>query len=103
MALPVAGVADRHGRDGLRQVRLYHSLWPLQGSNRVRPRMLFSVGPIALKHCSATDDGVCGAVEFITPTTCGDLKVAAQAGVAAYERGGSGLLAAARIYDDVDV
>ncbi|HYT25748.1 MAG TPA: nuclear transport factor 2 family protein [Actinomycetota bacterium] len=37
--LPVALVADRHG-DRLGAVRVYHSLWPTEGTHRVRPPLL---------------------------------------------------------------
>jgi hypothetical protein len=64
--------------------------------------MLFANGGgIPLEHCSVTDDGVRCAVEY-NVTYWGRTKLPSQAGVAVYERGSSGLLEAARIYDDVD-
>lgn len=58
-------------------------------------------GGIPLEHCSATDDGVACAVEY-TVVRWGRTALPPQAGIAVYERGPSGLLAWARIYDDVD-
>jgi len=64
--------------------------------------MLFAnAGGIPLEHCSVTDDRVRCAVEY-NAIQWGRTKLPPQAGVAVYERGRSGLLAAARIYDDVD-
>jgi hypothetical protein len=63
---------------------------------------LFSVGGIPLDHCSVTDDGVCCAIEY-NVVRWGGAPIAPQAGIAVYERGPSGLLAAARIYDDVAI
>ena len=64
--------------------------------------MLFANGGgIPLGHCSATDDGARCAVEY-NLTRWGRTALPPQAGVAVYERGESGLLRAARIYDDVD-
>jgi hypothetical protein len=63
---------------------------------------LFSVGGIPLDHCSVTDDGICCAIEY-NVVQWGGAPITPQAGVAVYERGPSGLLAAARIYDDVAI
>lgn len=59
-------------------------------------------GGIPLGHCTLTDDGVACAIEYIV-VRLGRHTVPPQAGVAVYERAPSGLLAAARIYDDVDI
>jgi len=59
-------------------------------------------GGIHLEHCSVTDDGVVTAIEF-NAVQFGDRKLEPQAGIAIYERGPTGHLAAARIYDDVNV
>jgi SnoaL-like domain len=159
--LPVALVGDRHG-DRLAQVRVYHSMWPLEGRHQVRPPLLpertdlalppvvrryqdalaagvlddvlelfepdgyarepaggehvhrgrdglarlygslFEVGGIPLEHCTATDDGTCTALEY-NVVSWGGRVLEPQAGVACYERGPSGKLVAARIYDDVAV
>jgi hypothetical protein len=63
--------------------------------------MFANSGGIPLEHCTITDDGVRCAIEY-NCVRWGDTEVPPQAGVAVYERGGSGLLAAARIYDDVE-
>jgi SnoaL-like domain len=57
-------------------------------------------GGIPLEHCTLTDDGVRCAIEY-NCVRWGLTDIPPQAGVAVYERGSSGLLAAARIYDDV--
>jgi hypothetical protein len=56
---------------------------------------------IGLEHCTLTDDGVRCALEY-NGVRWGVTEIPPQAGVAVYERGSSGLLAAARIYDDVE-
>jgi hypothetical protein len=58
-------------------------------------------GGILLEHCTLTDDGVRCAIEY-NCVRWGDTEIPPHAGVAVYERSGSGLLAAARIYDDVE-
>jgi hypothetical protein len=60
-----------------------------------------AAGGIGLEHCSVTDDGTRCALEF-NAVRWGTVQMPRQAGVAVYERGASGLLAAARVYDDVD-
>lgn len=59
-------------------------------------------GGIILEHCTATDDGVACALEY-NVVMLGGIPLTPQAGVAVYERGTSGKLHAARIYDDVAV
>ena len=59
-------------------------------------------GGIRLEHCTVTDDGVVAAIEF-TAVQLGPHRLQPQAGLAVYERGQTGLLHAARIYDDVNV
>ena len=58
-------------------------------------------GGIPLEHCTLTDDGVRCAIEY-NCVRWGLTDIPPQAGVAVYERGSSGLLTAARIYDDVE-
>jgi hypothetical protein len=58
-------------------------------------------GGIALQHCAVTDDGVRCALEY-NCTRWGGYELTPQAGIAVYERGGDGLLAAVRLYDDVE-
>ena len=54
---------------------------------------------IPLEHCTLTDDGVRCAIEYNCVRW--GVTILSQVGVAVYERGNSGLLGAARIYDDV--
>jgi hypothetical protein len=63
--------------------------------------MFANSGGIALDHCTLTDDGARCAIEY-NGVRWGTTEIPPQAGVAVYERGGSGLLSAARIYDDVE-
>ena len=58
-------------------------------------------GGIGLDACAVTDDGVRCALEY----NCfrwGSHALPSQAGIGVYERGLDGLLAAARVYDDVE-
>jgi hypothetical protein len=57
-------------------------------------------GGISIKHCTATFDGTRVAAEYICDGW-GKVKLEPQAGVAVYELGNTGLIYAARIYDDV--
>lgn len=82
-----AGAGYRHaGRDAL--ARGYAGLFAAGGG-------------IPLVHCSVTDDGARCAVEYAV-VRWGPVDVPPQAGVAVYERGASGLLREARVYDDLD-
>ncbi|HWG07961.1 MAG TPA: hypothetical protein VN672_03035 [Solirubrobacteraceae bacterium] len=64
--------------------------------------LLFSNGGgIPLEHCAAIDDGGSCVLEY-NVVRWGRTELPPQAGVAVYERGPSGRLAAARIYDDAD-
>jgi hypothetical protein len=58
-------------------------------------------GGIGLENCAMTDDGLRCALEY----NCyrwGNRSLTPQAGLAVYERGSDGMLAAVRIYDDVE-
>jgi hypothetical protein len=57
-------------------------------------------GGIVLEHCTVTEDGVRTALEF-NAVRWGRHDMPHQAGIAVYERGRTGRLANARIYDDV--
>ena len=83
---PSGGAYMHRGTEGLRE--LYAHLFANDGG-------------IPLEHCTLTDDGVRCAIEY-NCVRWGKDEVPPQAGVAVYEREGSGLLSAARIYDDVD-
>jgi hypothetical protein len=78
--------------------------WIYRGHARLREFMthLLASGGIRLEHCTITDDGVACALEF-NAVQFGPHLLEPQAGVAVYERGPSGRLHAARIYDDVNV
>ena len=78
--------------------------WLYRGHARLREFMthLLASGGIKLEHCTITDDGVACALEF-NAVQFGTQPLEPQAGVAVYERGASGKLHAARIYDDVNV
>ena len=75
-----------------------------RGSEKLHEFMthLLGSGGIHLEHCTATDDGIVCAIEF-NAVRFGRRDLQPQAGVAVYERGRSGRLHAARIYDDVNV
>jgi hypothetical protein len=156
--LPVMLVADVE--DGcIRDLRVYHSTWPLSGSHLVRRpimqytlaerppepvgtyhealgeadaekadacfepegcvrepaggewvycggkrsdwyRMILSEGPIVLHLGTITDDGETVVYEYMADRW-GSEPMTPQAGAAAYQRGASGKLVSARIYDDV--
>jgi hypothetical protein len=59
-------------------------------------------GGIGLEDCSVTDDGVRCAIEY-NCLRWGGHDLAPQAGIGVYERGPHGLLAAARVYDDIEM
>lgn len=59
-------------------------------------------GGIGLTPCVVTDDGVRCAVEY-NCVRWGSADVPPQAGIAVYERDPDGLLAAARVYDDIEI
>jgi hypothetical protein len=63
---------------------------------------MFAVGGFPFEHCMMTDDGVCCAVEY-NVVQWGERRITPQAGIAVYERGRSGKLIEARIYDDVAI
>jgi ketosteroid isomerase-like protein len=58
-------------------------------------------GGIGLQHCAVTDDGMRCALEY-NCIRWGSHDLPPQAGIGVYERGPDGLLAAARVYDDVE-
>jgi hypothetical protein len=75
-----------------------------QGLERLREFMaqILSAGGITLEHCTITDDGIACAIEF-NAVAFGPHALVPQAGVGVYERGATGLLYGARVYDDVNV
>jgi hypothetical protein len=88
---------DGYAREPAGGEYVYH------GTERLREfyGALLSAGGITLEHCTVTDDGTRCALEY-NATAWGDTPLPPQAGVGVYERAPNGLLAAARIYDDVD-
>jgi hypothetical protein len=58
-------------------------------------------GGIGLELCAVTDDGIRCALEY-NCVRWGSHELPAQAGVAVFERSPDGLLAAVRVYDDVE-
>ncbi|MGO9782749.1 MAG: nuclear transport factor 2 family protein [Streptosporangiaceae bacterium] len=58
-------------------------------------------GGIGLEQCAVTDDGVRCALEY-NCLRWGSTDLPPQAGIGVYERGPDGLLAAARVYDDIE-
>jgi hypothetical protein len=74
------------------------------GGQELRPffEMFFSTGGgIKLEHCAITDDGTRCALEY-NAVRWGATEIPPQAGIGVYERGASGKLRAARVYDDVE-
>jgi hypothetical protein len=78
--------------------------WVHRGQAELRKFMgeMLGAGGVGIEHATVTDDGVICAIEF-NAVGFGKQAMAPQAGLAIYERGPSGRLAAARIYDDVNV
>jgi ketosteroid isomerase-like protein len=64
-------------------------------------RFFSAGGGITLEHCTVVEDGTRTALEF-NAVRWGSVEMPPQAGVAVYERGASGRLREARIYDDVE-
>jgi SnoaL-like protein len=64
-------------------------------------RFFSAGGGIVLEHCTVTEDGTRTAMEF-NAVRWGGVDLPPQAGIAVYERGRSGKIAAARVYDDVE-
>jgi ketosteroid isomerase-like protein len=58
-------------------------------------------GGIGLQHCAVTDDGLRCALEY-NCIRWGRHDLPPQAGISVYERGPDGLLAAARVYNDIE-
>ena len=81
------GPHNTHGGAG--ELRSFFTKWFSEG------------GGIGLQPCAVTDDGVRCAVEY-NCVRWGSHDLPPQAGIGVYERGPGGLLAAARVYDDVE-
>jgi hypothetical protein len=78
--------------------------WVHRGQAELRKFMtqILGAGGIGIDHATVTDDGRICAIEF-NAVRFGKRPLTPQAGLAIYERGPSGRLHAARIYDDVNV
>ena len=78
--------------------------WVHRGHAELRKFMtqILAAGGIGIDHATVTDDGTTCAIEF-NAVRFGKQPLTPQAGLAVYERGPSGRLHAARIYDDVNV
>jgi ketosteroid isomerase-like protein len=61
----------------------------------------FSTGGIELQPCKVTDDGERCVVEY-NCVSWGDRDLPPQAGIAIYDRAADGVLAAVRVYDDIE-
>jgi hypothetical protein len=74
-----------------------------RGAGELRPFFTarFREGGVGLEHCVVTDDGVRCVLEY-NCVRWGGHDLPPQAGLAVYERGPDGLLAAARVYDDIE-
>jgi hypothetical protein len=68
---------------------------------RLATRFFGAGGGITLEHCTVTEDGTRTALEF-NAIRWGSTDMPPQAGIAVYERGATGHIAEARVYDDVD-
>ncbi len=78
-----------------------HSLHRGPGELRGFFSSCFRTGGLDLELCRVTDDTERCAVEY-NCVRWGRHQVPPQAGIAVFERGGDGLLVAARLYDDVE-
>ena len=78
--------------------------WVHRGPAELRKFMtqILAAGGIGIEHATVTDDGKTCAIEF-NAVRFGKRAITPQAGLAIYERGPTGRLRAARIYDDVNV
>jgi hypothetical protein len=88
--------ADGYAREPSGSAYLHRGV---EGLRTLYEQMFANGGGVGLEHCTLTDDGVRCAIEY-NLVRWGVTDLPPQAGVAIYERGSSGLLAAARIYDD---
>jgi hypothetical protein len=62
---------------------------------------VFERGGMSVERCSLTDDGTSCALEY-NMTAWGSALLPHQAGIAVYQRSRAGLLAAVRLYDDIE-
>ena len=95
----VVGTLPGSGASAAPSARVTPTAAPLS-SARSSPGASAQGGGIGLQHCAVTDDGVRCALEY-NCVRWGSHDLPPQAGLGVYERGPDGLLAAARVYDDV--
>jgi hypothetical protein len=89
---------DGHARESSGEAYLHRVA---EGPRKLYAHLFANGGGIPLEHCALTDDGERCTIEY-NCVRWGATDIPPQAGVAVYERGNSGLLSAARIYDDVE-
>ena len=82
-------IGPHYAHHGTRELQSFFTTWFSAG------------GGIDLQPCAVTDDGVRCALEF-NCVRWGRHDLPPQAGIGVYERGPDGMLAAARIYDDIE-
>jgi hypothetical protein len=116
--LPIAIATDHDERGRPVEQRMYFSTWPLTGVHTIRAPLLQpdpglsapdvvgdhlrARGGVTLEQCAITDDGRACALEY-NVIASGRTALPPQAGLAVCVRGDGGRLAAARIYDDIDL
>jgi hypothetical protein len=95
------GILDAYEEDGYAREPSAGE-YVYRGKARLRQiyTMQFLRGGIPLEYCSLTDDGARCAIEY-NCVRWGKAEILPQAGVAVYELGKTGRVAAARIYDDI--
>jgi SnoaL-like domain len=95
------GILDAYEEDGYAREP---SAGDYVSRGKARLRQVYTMqllrGGIPLEYCSITDDGLRCAIEY-NCVRWGKTEILPQAGVAVYERGKTGRVAAARIYDDI--
>jgi hypothetical protein len=99
----VEGILHTFQPDGYLREPIGHSALH-RGTDELRSYFLECFGAgggLALEPCEVTDDGDRCALEY-NCVRWGAHDIAAQAGIAIFERGADGLLAAVRVYDDVE-
>jgi hypothetical protein len=95
------GILDAYEEDGYaREPGLGEYVYGGKARLRQIYTMRFLRGGIPLEYCSLTDDGARCAIEY-NCVRWGRTQIIPQAGIAVYDRGKTGRVAAARIYDDI--
>jgi ketosteroid isomerase-like protein len=97
-AMVAAFAPDGYYREAIGPHSVHHGAAELRSFFSTR---LGADGGVGLQPCAVTDDGVRCAVEY-NCVRWGGHDLPAQAGLGVHERGPGGLLAAVRVYDDVE-